>query len=752
MDLISAQAASLISRPEASTLTLQINQRFAAEVLNVADDQVTLVLEGTPFVARLTSVDQAAALQGQRFANFVVRENTGNVVQLQLLPRPGTTPETPVETGKAASTLIPNLLRMAGLPTSDTNSTIAQALIRQGLPVNAELVNELNSALANISGWGQFQANQAAMLKAAGLPLTPETLVLALAQNNVTTLTEMINALKGKLAQAIKENPQKAAQLQDILHLLDQMSLNWDTSDVQQLQQALAFLGRPIESELAKFLRQNLPALNAFSGQAAFEQALAEFLQNTFPFLSADERAALQSEIMQMLQNNPSLLEADGQAALERELAKLIQSNPSGQPGLTPLENMIPQLVQKYANALGTPEGQAAFEHDLLTYLQNLLPPSKTNAEMENVARQAMQLVRDALSTLNTPEGQAQLQEQLAQLLQSTSFSAEEQASLVDELTQLIQHNLKNLDTPEGQSALEQNLARLLQGRASSLPNADMLELSQHLQSRLSSLSAQEDLALVSRDITRIVQGHLLTLSSDGRTGLQQGLAQFLQTNGALMSAEARALLEQDMARLLQDKNAFLQSPESQAGLMTLARLRGGLSGSGMDALLKEMDNLLGRMRWMQFENAPPQGTPLKEQWLAMELPLLAGAQLPGQTQQPLVQLRVAYQSEGKKRKIDPNNTHIMLHFDLGIKDEFVDVDLAVVERKIGAQITVSNTDIQPIAEDEIPNLEEGLEQVGYLLQTARCDLAKPKPLQTTSTEAQKEYVPDYVGKLNLRA
>src|SRR4030042_5879604 len=100
MEIASAQAASLVARPEASTLGLQLNQRFAAEVLNVSGDQVTLMLEGTPFVARLTSADQASALQNQRIANFVVRENTGTLVPLQLIPRGAAAPEVPIETAR----------------------------------------------------------------------------------------------------------------------------------------------------------------------------------------------------------------------------------------------------------------------------------------------------------------------------------------------------------------------------------------------------------------------------------------------------------------------------------------------------------------------------------------------------------------------------------------------------------------------------------------------------------------------------
>jgi len=208
--------------------------------------------------------------------------------------------------------------------------------------------------------------------------------------------------------------------------------------------------------------------------------------------------------------------------------------------------------------------------------------------------------------------------------------------------------------------------------------------------------------------------------------------------------------LESEIARLIQDKTQFLTSPEGQAKMVQLARLRNELGGGmGMDAVLKDVDTLMDRMRWIQLENVPTQSAPFKEQWLNLELPLTT---MQGETQQPMVKLRVAYQPKDKNRKIDPNNTHIMLHFDLGVQDESIDVDMAIVERKIGAQVIVSNQVLQPIAEDEMSTLADGLKELGYLLQTARCDLAHPKRASLSEIQSTSTYPENPLGSYNLRA
>lgn len=765
MDIASAQAAAYMARPDTSTLGLQINQRFAAEVLNVSGDQVTLVLEGTPFVARLTSIDQSYALQAQRLATFVVRENTGNLIQLQYIPRPAAATETLVETPQQVSNLIPNLLRLSNIPINEANIYIAQALLKQGLPVNAETMQELRAALSVVPGWGQAEANQAAMLKAAGLPLTQETLMMALTQSNFAALAGMVNALKGRLEQAVRENPQRAAQLNEMLTVLNKMSVEWSGENpnlVEQLHQALANLGRPIDAELAKYLQDKIPDLRMFAGQAAFEMDLAEFIKSGLPYLSSEDQSALQKELLQYLfENHENLNTVAGKEALSRELSGLIQKFASQNlpEGLLPFDQHLTSLIQQSSQNLKTPEGMASFERELMKLMQNNLPLAGKPEEWAVLARQLAQLVQENAPALSNTTGMEAFKTQLGRVLQENpSLSGlENQSDFIAELGELLKYYQPSISTPEGQAALARDLTRLIQNHAApTIPLENQQEFTQELVRLLVKFAADsshpEAQAALGRDLKKLVHSSLTLSMPGGGAGFEHELADFLRANTQMVSSTTRAAIEKDMQKIIQGGSDFMNSAESKAGLVTLAHLRNELNGTPLEPLMKDVDRLLERLRWMQFENVQPQSKPLKEQWLTFELPM-TGAYVEGQHQPASVNIRVSYQGDEKKRKIDPNNTHIMLHFDLGIGNENIDVDLAVVERKIGAQINVSSTDLQPIAEDELPDFADGLEGIGYFLQTARCDIKHlPVEIPPIPEESTHEFVPDYVGKLNIKA
>jgi hypothetical protein len=171
---------------------------------------------------------------------------------------------------------------------------------------------------------------------------------------------------------------------------------------------------------------------------------------------------------------------------------------------------------------------------------------------------------------------------------------------------------------------------------------------------------------------------------------------------------------------------------------MILARLPGELAGKAPESLAKDIEQLLDRVRWTQFRNVEPQTPPMRGNWLTLELPVIATAQGNVQSQPEIVQIRIAYQSKGgEKRKIDINNTHLVMHFEL---DEInsMDVDLAIIERKIGARVTVSNPVLQPLAEDELPALASGMEELGFILKTVYCETSLPviqMPLGTAAGE-----------------
>jgi hypothetical protein len=238
-----------LQRPDDATLGLRLNQRLTAEVLKIATDHVVLALEGVSVVARLTSPEQAAMLAERRMAQFVVRGFSGQTLTLQLAD--------PAGANRPALSqppdLVAGLLRQSGLPADEATLLIARALLDHGLPVTAELVDELAQALAALENWGTKEAQQAAALKAEGLPLTSGALALARAG---TTLPESLSRLENLLrAFAQSPLPPRLAELaQNALETLSRarLHLSPDRGEiVTQLRELAEVLGRTLEHDLA---------------------------------------------------------------------------------------------------------------------------------------------------------------------------------------------------------------------------------------------------------------------------------------------------------------------------------------------------------------------------------------------------------------------------------------------------------------------------------------------------------------------
>jgi hypothetical protein len=273
-----------ISRQDDASLALRVNQRLAAEVLQVSGDRVVLALEGVQVVAQLTSPDQAAALAGRRFAQFLVRDLSASAITLQLVPTPGT----PAAPAASAAQLVPQILQQAGLPVSPTTETIARALLSQGLALTPELASELHAALAGMEGWGVPEAQVAAALKAQGFPLTPEA--LALAACRLPPLAELLagldkqlqNLLRGRTSPALVELARSVAQILQSL-VVDPQAKNGDLAE--KLRQAAALLGRSLENELVHGKGGDAGPPTGWMALAALRGELAR--QGSSPLLEA---------------------------------------------------------------------------------------------------------------------------------------------------------------------------------------------------------------------------------------------------------------------------------------------------------------------------------------------------------------------------------------------------------------------------------------------------------------------------------
>ncbi|MBN1536734.1 MAG: hypothetical protein JW908_08390 [Anaerolineales bacterium] len=324
MNISGPAPIATVQRPDESTLALRLNQRFAAEVLQVSGDRAILSVEGVQIVARMTSMEQASQLIERRFAQFVVRDLSESSVTIQLLSQGKST-------GQLASTqapeFIPNLLKFAGLPVNETTEMIARALLSNQLPVTVELVTEMHTLLMQEAHWDQNTAQLAAALKAAGIPLSLGA--LALAKSDFPALVEMVTSLQTKLETIQQSNvPAITKELaKNAIELLRQLVVSLgDKSEPLKtnLQDVFRILGTPIEKELAKFVikgEQN-PVLDA-TGKSLMTLAVLRRYLSTNPsqrgLVNEIDRFLEAARFLQLL-NSSTLTEPNQESWLRMDI------------------------------------------------------------------------------------------------------------------------------------------------------------------------------------------------------------------------------------------------------------------------------------------------------------------------------------------------------------------------------------------------------------------------------------------------
>jgi hypothetical protein len=157
---------------------LKVNQRIAGEILEISNEQVVLAVNGVQIEAKMTSAEQLANLMEKRFAFFVVKDVNENQITLQLA-----SPSTTSLDAKLTAENNPlgrSLLEQFGLPIDKENIQIVQAMLNRGMEISPKVLNNIRQVLDTNPGWGMNEAQLATAIKSAGLPLTEESLKLAM--------------------------------------------------------------------------------------------------------------------------------------------------------------------------------------------------------------------------------------------------------------------------------------------------------------------------------------------------------------------------------------------------------------------------------------------------------------------------------------------------------------------------------------------------------------------------------------------
>ncbi|NMB53304.1 MAG: hypothetical protein GYA15_01270 [Leptolinea sp.] len=241
------------ARPIDQPLQLHLNQKVTAEILSVNGEQIEMVIQGYRVVGRLQTNDQSAMLENNQLAQFIVKGSIDGVLQLAIAK--SSEIASPAQPTSKLSLLTQNLLILNNIEVTDQNIILGKALLNHGLSITPGAMEDLTQALAGISNWGQTEADMAAALKAGGMPLTENTLSLAL--QTLPSMAVSVSKLQNQLVDLAKgqAGSEIGKLANQALSLLQSATIDWSKdlpALLDDLKQAISVWGKSLESELAR--------------------------------------------------------------------------------------------------------------------------------------------------------------------------------------------------------------------------------------------------------------------------------------------------------------------------------------------------------------------------------------------------------------------------------------------------------------------------------------------------------------------
>ncbi|GAP11966.1 hypothetical protein BECAL_03165 [Bellilinea caldifistulae] len=240
-----------IAQPDSG---LRLFQRVTAEILQINGTQAVISIDGHPIVARLVSQQEAAQLAGKKVAQFIVTAMDQEAITLKIFnpPQPSAAGS---GVGLPVQEMALRILQEYGLPVRPELLLLARAALAQHLEISPENLQKMLAALGGGS-WGQAEAEMAAAMLAAGLPLNEETLAVALRARSIYP-QGLVNLIGG--LQSAQANPSLTAEQTKLLQTLQnlfQHLLLPAGADAQTLasriREAVRFGGRTLENILLR--------------------------------------------------------------------------------------------------------------------------------------------------------------------------------------------------------------------------------------------------------------------------------------------------------------------------------------------------------------------------------------------------------------------------------------------------------------------------------------------------------------------
>ncbi len=183
-----------------------------------------------------------------------------------------------------------------------------------------------------------------------------------------------------------------------------------------------------------------------------------------------------------------------------------------------------------------------------------------------------------------------------------------------------------------------------------------------------------------------------------------------------VMTQLGQSVEHQVFARFGEEAGA--SSPQAQV-LTALSTFARELDGKTFPKLKAEVNQLLNGVKMMQLINTEQMSTSQNNEWLNMHLPVVFPPQGNAFTEMSTADLRIAVNKDGGERTVDPHNTSMVFQFDLD-NDNKLTIDLSIVDRQIGLNVKATSHHLAGDAENEMPELEQGLKSAGYQIKTVR--------------------------------
>jgi hypothetical protein len=190
--------------------------------------------------------------------------------------------------------------------------------------------------------------------------------------------------------------------------------------------------------------------------------------------------------------------------------------------------------------------------------------------------------------------------------------------------------------------------------------------------------------------------------------------------------------VENELLHLLLDRsgeepvNAPLQ-PERFHGSLLFSHLQGELARHGHQELADLLRDMLDYLRWLHLlsQDVPDTGA---TRWAVLEIPVVFAASGSAEARGLSdAQLRIAYGSPSGGTGVDPGYTRLLIQVDLPADGDpdarpgsrRLQVDLSLYRQLVRACVTLASPDYGDRARAELPGLAEGLQALGYTLQSA---------------------------------